>query len=91
MEEQMPELEPSAILKSLKIETPKPEMKIKKEKIFDDSQDIFYRPKIEFMASKMKVGPTKLIKKQSKNEDVNHKNIFDVSFEEEKVDVKKRK
>lgn len=62
-----------------------------RQKIFDDSQDIFYRPKIEYKTHRLIMGPTKFIPKPSKRQDVNDKNIFDISFEEDKVPVIKKK
>ena len=54
-----------------------------KQKIFDDSQDIYYRPKLEYKTDKLSLGPKKLIAKNSKNGNLDHQKIFDISFEEE--------
>ena len=62
-----------------------------RQKIFDDSQDIFYRPKIEYKTHRLMMGPAKLVPKPSKRQDINDKNIFDISYEERKVPVIKKK
>jgi hypothetical protein len=62
-----------------------------KQKIFDDSQDFFYRPKFEYKTEKLSLGPKKLIAKKSKVGDLDHQKIFDMSFEEENVPVTKKK
>jgi hypothetical protein len=62
-----------------------------KQKIFDDSQDFYYRPKIEYKTEKLLLGPAKLIAKKSTTGDHDHKKIFDISYEEPDFPIIKKK
>jgi outer membrane biosynthesis protein TonB len=65
--------------------------RVYKEKIFDDSQDFYYRPKIEYKTNKLTLGPSRMIRVNRETSDYNDTKIFDMTYEEEEVKVKKEK